>query len=297
MKLIEPISAITSWEDYDYQGHVALYYSLKLMYEAIISSSTTSDMILQLEGEEDFAICKNDQFVSLHQVKAGAISLGDNDKFSFIIEILENKAEKDFFHIAKGRRIPSDFVSTTKSYIETLERKVCKPLIEEKNLNSGDNEDDYIVVERISGNHKKADVYRIIKYVVGGSKKVADISNAIAIVQDELLKHKETIDNNDDVDEKQKVLEINQILSKQVKAISSSKFEENKELYSYDLVEQKYGMYLDELHSAIFSIILFGFIYRIFVAKNLTHKKIDTKYDTKYNIDRRYSRCQSGINY
>lgn len=30
---------------------------------------------------------------------------------------------------------------------------------------------------------------------------------------------------------------------------------------------------------------------------NLFDKNIDTKCDTTYNIDRRYSQCQNGINY
>lgn len=29
----------------------------------------------------------------------------------------------------------------------------------------------------------------------------------------------------------------------------------------------------------------------------IIYKMIDTKYDTTYNIDRRYSECQSGVNY
>ena len=35
----------------------------------------------------------------------------------------------------------------------------------------------------------------------------------------------------------------------------------------------------------------------IFVAKEVTIKTVDTEYDTTYNISRRYSKCQSGINY
>ena len=36
---------------------------------------------------------------------------------------------------------------------------------------------------------------------------------------------------------------------------------------------------------------------RFFVAKEVTIKIVDTEYDTTYNISRRYSKCQSGINY
>ncbi len=48
--------------------------------------------------------------------------------------------------------------------------------------------------------------------------------------------------------------------------------------------------------SAIFDIISIRLICKISVAGKL-YKMIDTKYDTTYNIDRRYSECQSGINY
>lgn len=47
----------------------------------------------------------------------------------------------------------------------------------------------------------------------------------------------------------------------------------------------------------IFNIILFRFISKIFYCQKIIYKMIDTKYDTTYNIDRRYSECQSGINY
>lgn len=49
MLLIEPISAITSWEDYEYQGHVALYVALKSILDKNISGYD-----LQIEGEEEF---------------------------------------------------------------------------------------------------------------------------------------------------------------------------------------------------------------------------------------------------
>ena len=38
-------------------------------------------------------------------------------------------------------------------------------------------------------------------------------------------------------------------------------------------------------------------VIEIFVAKEVTIKNVDTKYDTTYNISRKYSKCQSGINY
>ena len=48
---------------------------------------------------------------------------------------------------------------------------------------------------------------------------------------------------------------------------------------------------------AIFDIISFRLICKIFCCQKIIYKMIDTKYDITYNIDRRYSECQSGINY
>ena len=107
--LVEPFNAITSWEDYEYQGHIALYYTLKNVFELLQNGKSISGYDLQIEGEEDFSIRKDKKYVSLHQVKAGAIKLAPNDKFSFIIGVLQNEAE-GYFHISNGKRFPSDFI-------------------------------------------------------------------------------------------------------------------------------------------------------------------------------------------
>mgnify|MGYP000917833195 CR=1 FL=1 len=97
MVLLESISAITSWEDYEYQGHMALYIALKKIYDLMVECVNVERYDLQIEGEEDFSIRENEQYITLHQVKAGAISLKPNDKFAFIIGILQNKAEYGYF--------------------------------------------------------------------------------------------------------------------------------------------------------------------------------------------------------
>lgn len=179
MLLIEPISAITSWEDYEYQGHIALYVVLKKIYEALCSGEDISTSELQIEGEEDFSIRKDDKYLSLHQVKAGTIYLNENDKFSYIIEILQNNAKHGYFHIANGKKIPDDFVNSTLTYINKLQCELKKTVIEKKDLNDTDKEEDYIIVEKISGNHKKADVYSIIKYVSKNSKDINKIKDVV----------------------------------------------------------------------------------------------------------------------
>ena len=99
MILIEPINAITSWEDYEYQGHIALYIALKNIYDLLQSGISISGYDLQIEGEEDFSIRKDSKYISLHQVKAGAVRLEQNDKFYFVIGILQNEAEYCYFQI------------------------------------------------------------------------------------------------------------------------------------------------------------------------------------------------------
>lgn len=196
MILIEPINAITSWEDYEYQGHIALYIALKKIYDLLHRGISISGYDLQIEGEEDFSIRKNDKYISIHQVKAGAVKLEPNDKFSFIIEILQNEAQYGYFHISKSKSIPSDFVSTTLKYIDTLQKKLDKKVILKKNIPITDKEDDYIILDKVSGNHKKADVYSIIKFVSGNSKDIAKIEATVSEIDNALKIYKVNIEKS-----------------------------------------------------------------------------------------------------
>lgn len=45
MLLIEPINAITPWEDYEYQGHIALYMALKKFIVCYKVAKASPDMI------------------------------------------------------------------------------------------------------------------------------------------------------------------------------------------------------------------------------------------------------------
>lgn len=194
MLLIEPISAITSWEDYEYQGHIALYMSLKKIFDLLQSGESISGYDLQIEGEEDFSIRKDNKYITLHQVKAGAIKLERNDKFSFIIGILQNEAEYGWFHISNGKGFPADFVSITLDYINMLKKQLNKKVIEKKDIPTTDKEDDYIILDKVSGNHKKADVYGIIKYVSKNSKDINKIKSTISDINSELDKYKSIIE-------------------------------------------------------------------------------------------------------
>lgn len=195
MKLIEPISAITPWEDYEYQGHIALYIALKKLYGVLCDEENILSYELQIEGEEDFSLRKESEYLSLHQVKAGAIKLEANDKFSFIAEILQNNADYGYFHIINKKKIPTDFVSSTLTYIKGLQSELKKKIVEKKELTKSDKEEDYIIVDKISGNHKKASVYSMIKYVSGNSKEVSVIKKTIKDIDKELEEYTKRIND------------------------------------------------------------------------------------------------------
>ncbi|QYJ88351.1 ABC-three component system protein [Shewanella halotolerans] len=59
-----PASAISSWSGFVYQGKIALYHSLKLIYDDDLNFE------LQLDSSDDFAIYKNGKLQTAHQVKA-----------------------------------------------------------------------------------------------------------------------------------------------------------------------------------------------------------------------------------
>lgn len=199
MILIEPINAITSWEDYEYQGHVALYMTLKKIFDLIQSGEKISGYDLQIEGEEDFSIRKDKKYISLHQVKAGAINLEKNDKFSFIIGLLQNEAEYGWFHISNSKKIPTDFVATTLAYINMLKEELKKKVMVKKDIPDTGKEDDYIVLDKVSGNHSKADVYSIIKYASGNSKDMTKIKSTISDIGNALDTYKSIIEEKVDI--------------------------------------------------------------------------------------------------
>ena len=65
--------ASPSWSGFNYQGKVALYYTLKKINSSPVKGNF-SKLYLVLEDNEDFEIRDNGVFVSFHQVKAYNIS-------------------------------------------------------------------------------------------------------------------------------------------------------------------------------------------------------------------------------
>lgn len=195
MGLIAPISAINSWEGYKYQGNISLYVTLSYIKDILTKQESLDDYDVQIEGEEDFALLKNGQYKSLHQVKLGAVNLDDNDKFAFIAEIIQNGAELGYFHVNSNKHIPSDFLEKACSVISNLNIEFQKAVVSKADLNSADNPDDYIVLESVTANNAKASKYSIIKYNTRGKKDRSSVEDAIESIRNELQQHVNEIDN------------------------------------------------------------------------------------------------------
>ena len=73
-----------------------------------------------------------------------------------------------------------------------------KKVIEKKDIADTDNEDNYIVLDKVSGNHKKADVYSLIKYVSKNSKDIAKIQAVIIEIDNALDTYKTIIEKKID---------------------------------------------------------------------------------------------------
>lgn len=199
--LIPPFSAIPSWEGFEYQGYCALYFALKQIYNLIQKNKAESinDFKLGLEGEDDFSIIQNDEYLSLHQVKYGSFSLKNKDKLCFILSILQYEAKYGYFHISKPKTISLDFIATTQNLIDELLEELKKE-IKAKNEIPTNEYDKYLLIEDITADTTKGSVYSILKFV---SKQPIDKTRLLeaktAIVK-ELLCYKKDLSTKGDKD-------------------------------------------------------------------------------------------------
>lgn len=194
MGLIEPYSAIPSWEGYKYQGNVALFVALSKQRDILLNHGSLDGYELQIEGQEDFSILKDGVYKSLHQVKLGKVNLGEEDKFAFIVEVLENGADCGYFHVNPRESIPTDFIDKACSAISNLLMEFQTPIVSKKDLPCGDNPDEYIVLEFVTQNHKKHTKYSLIKNRTDGMNDRISVVEATRTMSNELRQHLTTID-------------------------------------------------------------------------------------------------------
>lgn len=96
-----PHTAIPSWSGFLYQGKIALYYVLRLLSS---NQAQCNNYTLQLDSLDDFAIMKDHEIVSIHQVKARRSN--NFSSYSAAFSELKDRAnsyscKKAFFHLAK----------------------------------------------------------------------------------------------------------------------------------------------------------------------------------------------------
>lgn len=220
--IIAPISAIPSWEGFVYQRHIALYMALKQIWSEIQSGNEKEVCLYKLgiEGADDFSIIKSDEYISLHQVKEGAVKLEPDDKACFVISKLQYKAKSAYFHINPSISMKDDFVKKTLEFMNNLisdlgkevrtkeevqeEIKVLEILLEKKIDNDCKSykevEGQYIVVDTITQNSTKGSLNSILKYVSGGNKKKDDVIKAIKKALEELTEYKDMLNDKSDSD-------------------------------------------------------------------------------------------------
>lgn len=111
-----PHSAISTWSGFVYQGKVALYHCLKLINQG------DSDFQLQLDSTDDFAIYKDNNLISAHQVKAKIGDYRSNYKEalekSAIIKLDRIAGIKRYFHISQPINDHSDYIDANHERVE-----------------------------------------------------------------------------------------------------------------------------------------------------------------------------------
>lgn len=183
--LIRPVSALASWQGYEYQAHIAIYVILKKIEETVTGKMTIDNLLLEIEGAEDFSIKNKDEYISLHQVKSSSISLGANDKFAFIISLLQYNAQNGFYHIAPGESIANNFVEKSVKVIDELLIKLDQETKKSSEVKKSEY-DKYIIFEKINSNSKKGSLYNILDYICHGDKSEENIKKSILLFKEEL---------------------------------------------------------------------------------------------------------------
>lgn len=207
--LISPFSAISSWEGYEYQGHIALFVVLRRIRELISESKDKiNNLVLEIEGAEDFSIKDKEKYLTLHQVKSGTIDLdqdGKKDKFSFVISLLQYRTEYGYFHILPNKSIPNDFVNSALDWIDTLLLDLDKEIKNSDEVDEADF-DNYIIIKKILPTTKKGSLYNIINFVCKGNKEKDEIQKSVKRIKAELLSYKEQLNDHGNLIEDSKLL-------------------------------------------------------------------------------------------
>ena len=138
--------ASSKWSGYNYQGKVALYVALYLINNPEHLSKTEEEnwntFALEIEGLEDFCILKNNEYISIHQVKAyessNSISNFKNALWGLLGKTIEHQSiQKSCLHtLSKVKQLrdrTEDNKTKIKGLVPTkdLEKKYKKDYIDD----------------------------------------------------------------------------------------------------------------------------------------------------------------------
>lgn len=165
-ELIAPFSAISSWEGYEFQGHMALNFTFKRILDLIVDGGKIENFLLQLEGEEDFSIINDKKYESIHQVKSGSTTVTKRNKFTFISTLLGNPDSVGYFHRTPGSNLDDSFLKDTLIHTNSLLKEIdkIKEDVDKETFTSSDEKDDYIE-KNIPNNNENGSLKKIFKYV------------------------------------------------------------------------------------------------------------------------------------
>ena len=278
--LISPFSAIPSWEGFEYQGYCALYYVLNMILDLIKEGNLKKidDFKLGLEGEDDFSIIDKNQYISLHQVKSGEIRLKDEDKFCFILSILQYQAKRGYFHICENS-VKQDFVATTINLIDEKLNELLKE-IKEKGEVTPCTSGKYLFIEDIKANTVKGSVCNIIYYV--SEKPITKLSATVAKnkIINELNQYKLQLVSKKDTD----IWEIDKNHFKTKKEIKEKLYEIIKKIILDN--DKSRAMYLDKSDLMFVCDQVYLFIKQNVEDSNTKERKCNCKIDFKDIYDK-----------
>lgn len=201
-KLISQINAIDKWEGFNYQGHLALFYSIKLIKSLLSSNNYNANILsnykLQIEGAEDFSILIDKKYISLHQVKSGSVNLSKRDKFCFIIGIMQ-EGSFGYFHVNRNVSVPSNFVESTIEHIDGLLHEIKDKKVVYKSDISKSEYNKFVVIEEIKLNHTKGSLYSILK-TTGNYKNKGDVETSLEGIKESLEGYKKLLIGKSDKD-------------------------------------------------------------------------------------------------
>lgn len=165
-ELIAPFSAISSWEGFEFQGHMALNFTFTRMLELIKEKGTIENFYLQIEGEEDFSIINDRKYESIHQVKSGSASVKKRNKFAYICTLLDNPGSLGYFHRTPESNLEDSFLRDTLIHTNSLLAEIdkVKEKLNKEILTNTKDQDDYIE-KNIPNSNENGSLKKIFNHV------------------------------------------------------------------------------------------------------------------------------------